>query len=344
MQTKRQNLFTTVRTEGAILPADLLQRIAGGRDLDGLTPEAYHLAGERLNDAINDAWNRLTAEWGSFREALAKLPEAEPATSVTRERWLLPLFQELGYGRLDRGEAVRIEDKTYPVSHAWQKRRSTSSGSGVDLDRRAGADGAASPHGLVQEFLNRSDDHLWALVSNGRRLRVLRDNVEPDPTGVRRVRPRSDDGRRGVRRLRRCSGCSATSRASRPRSPRDCWLERWSKAAQEQGHARPGPAPRRGRESDHRARAGLPRPPGQRGAARRAADRASRTPGLLPPAPPRRLPAAVPVRRRGPGLLLDPGRSRGGPASGTPTSTRRHACGGWPSGGGGRATRTCTWA
>ena len=29
MQTRRQNPFTTVRTEGAILPADLLQRVAG---------------------------------------------------------------------------------------------------------------------------------------------------------------------------------------------------------------------------------------------------------------------------------------------------------------------------
>ena len=29
MQTRRQNPFTTVRTEGAILPADLLQRSLG---------------------------------------------------------------------------------------------------------------------------------------------------------------------------------------------------------------------------------------------------------------------------------------------------------------------------
>jgi hypothetical protein len=35
----------------------------------------------------------------------------------------------------------------------------------------------ASPHGLVQEFLNRSDDHLWAVVSNGLILRLLRDNA-----------------------------------------------------------------------------------------------------------------------------------------------------------------------
>ncbi len=41
--------FTTIRTEGAILPADLLQRIAeGDAALGGLAPEAYHLAaGER---------------------------------------------------------------------------------------------------------------------------------------------------------------------------------------------------------------------------------------------------------------------------------------------------------
>ena len=36
---------------------------------------------------------------------------------------------------------------------------------------------AASPHGLVQEFLNRSEPHLWGMVSNGRVLRLLCDNV-----------------------------------------------------------------------------------------------------------------------------------------------------------------------
>ena len=49
----------------------------------------------------------------------------------------------------------------------------------IDLDRRQkGVAGAAksSPHGLVQEFLNRSDDHLWGFITNGYRLRVLRDH------------------------------------------------------------------------------------------------------------------------------------------------------------------------
>src|SRR3546814_12664151 len=34
-----------------------------------------------------------------------------------------------------------------------------------------------SPHSLVQELLNRTDDHLWAMVTHGLRLRLLRDNV-----------------------------------------------------------------------------------------------------------------------------------------------------------------------
>ena len=53
-------------------------------------------------------------------------------------------------------------------------------GADTELDRRTkGVAGAATaaPHSLVQELLNRSDDYLWAVLSNGRRLRLLRDNT-----------------------------------------------------------------------------------------------------------------------------------------------------------------------
>ena len=44
MELRRRELFTTIRTEGAILPPDLLQRVAGGdNDLGGLKPADYHL-------------------------------------------------------------------------------------------------------------------------------------------------------------------------------------------------------------------------------------------------------------------------------------------------------------
>ena len=41
---KTRDLFTTIRTEGGLLPADLLQRIVhGDRELPGLDDVSYHL-------------------------------------------------------------------------------------------------------------------------------------------------------------------------------------------------------------------------------------------------------------------------------------------------------------
>lgn len=57
MKLKGSTIFTTLRTEGTILPVDLLQRIVeGDQDLGGLIPADYHLVeGEKLNEAINRA-------------------------------------------------------------------------------------------------------------------------------------------------------------------------------------------------------------------------------------------------------------------------------------------------
>jgi hypothetical protein len=182
MQTKSRNTFTAIHTEGALLPVDLLQRISeNDSHLEGLTPESYHLApGEKLNEAINRSWNRLTGLWGAFQTARGRLGPTDAGTTLTRERWLLPLFQELGFGRLSTTKAVEIEGKSYPISHRWQNIPLHLVGCGLELDKRTpGAAGASrtSPHSLLQEFLNRSEEAQWGLLSNGLSLRILRDNA-----------------------------------------------------------------------------------------------------------------------------------------------------------------------
>ncbi|MCG9969579.1 N-6 DNA methylase [Pelotomaculum terephthalicicum JT] len=239
MQVRRKDMFTTIRTEGSILPPDLLQRIVTGeRELDGLAPEDYHLAkGERLNEAINRSWNRLLGVWASFKAGLEKLPPGDPAITITRERWLLVLFQELDYGRLLTARAVEIDSKSYPISHNWQNTPIHLVGCRIDLDRRAaGVAGAArtSPHSLLQELLNRSRGHLWGFVSNGFVLRILRDNVsltkqsyvEFDLQAIMDGEVYAD-----------FSLLWLLCHQSRVESERQeqCWLEKWSKTAQEQG-------------------------------------------------------------------------------------------------------------
>lgn len=237
-RTTGDTVFAAVHTEGAVLPPDLLARLVeGDGNLEGLSPDSYHLAGEKPGEAISRAWNRLLGVWVAFEDARQALPEADLGTSLTRERWLLPLFQELGYGRVQTHRAEAVGGKHYPISHRWGNLPIHLVGCRVDLDRRTpGVAGAArvSPHGLVQEFLNRSDDHLWAFLSNGLRLRILRDNVsltrqayvEFDLEAILRGELYSDF----VLLWLLCH----QSRVEAER-PEECWLERWSREAAEQG-------------------------------------------------------------------------------------------------------------
>jgi len=240
MQTHNRNTFTTIHTEGALLPIDLLQHIrANDPSLEGLTPESYHLApGEKLNEAINRSWNRLNGLWGAFQAARVRLGEGDAGTTLTRERWLLPLFQELGFGRLSTSKAVEIEGKSYPISHRWQNVPIHLIGCGLQLDKRTpGVAGASrtSPHSLLQEYLNRSDESQWGLLANGLSLRVLRDNA----TLTRQAYIEFDlesmfDGEVYSDFVLLWLVCHQSPFETAEKQT-DCILERWSKSAQASG-------------------------------------------------------------------------------------------------------------
>lgn len=177
--------FVGVRIQGGLLPADLPSQLASGLDPAGntLSPKDYHLAtGETVRDAANRVWAYLRGVWTGYRDALAQLPEDAPTTALTRERFLLVLLDQLGYGRVPNSGkgGIEVEGHPFPVSHLWGSTPIHLLGSGTSLDTRtrglAGAAGS-SPQSMVQELLNRSDDHLWAILSNGQVLRLLRDST-----------------------------------------------------------------------------------------------------------------------------------------------------------------------
>ena len=239
---RRTNDFQTIRSEGGLLPPDLLRRVLDPKaNLEGTRPEDYGLPrGERLNEVITQSWSRLCRHWAEFCSTSSNLPKDDPATGVTNERWSLPLLRELGFGPLPTSAGPEIDGRTYAINRFVGPVPVHLIGCGLSLDRRApGVRGAAAanPHGLVQEFLNRSPGHLWAIASNGHSLRILRDSqalsrqsfIEFDleamfdgevysdfvllwlVTHSTRFSP-LDDGR-----------------------PESCWLEQWTKLSQEQG-------------------------------------------------------------------------------------------------------------
>jgi hypothetical protein len=176
--------YVGVRIQGGLLPAEVLSRLtAGDAELGGLDSGAYHLAAnESVREAANRAWAYLTGVWAAYRAALAELPDTDWATTLTRERWLSILLNELGYGRvpLTGAGGIPVGDKPFPVSHHWEHVPIHLLGARVPLDKRTpGLPGAAtsSPQSMLQELLNRSEARLWGLLSNGNTLRLLRDST-----------------------------------------------------------------------------------------------------------------------------------------------------------------------
>jgi hypothetical protein len=233
VRNRSLDFFSTVKTEGAMLPPEILVRIAKmDGEMGGLTPDAYHLdKGEKINEAINRSWNRLLGLWGAFRKAQEMLPQEDSGTSLTREKWLLKLFDELGYGRLLASKPMNVEEKVYPVSHFWQHTPIHLIGFRADLDKSLTHHTGIyryKPHSMVQEFLNRTDDHLWAFLSNGLQLRILRDNtslvrqayVEFDLEAM------MDGGIFSDFKLLWLLCHQSRVEADRPE---DCWLENWTR-------------------------------------------------------------------------------------------------------------------
>lgn len=231
--------LTAVRTEGGLLPPDLLDRIRSlDAELPGLRPEDYGLApGERLNDAIVRSWTRLNGLWSTFADRLERAPESETTfESQTRKLWQVPLLDELGFGQLVSERPVTFDDhdhKEYPVSHRASGVAIHLIGARADLDRRT-RPGVRPAHGMIQEFLNRSDHHLWAITTNGLRLRLLRDSssltrqayCEFDLEAMFRGQEYSDFALCWL-------VCHATRFSGEPQS--SCYLERWSNQARTDG-------------------------------------------------------------------------------------------------------------
>ncbi|MFZ5676727.1 MAG: Eco57I restriction-modification methylase domain-containing protein [Pseudomonadota bacterium] len=173
--------FTAIRIEGAILPPEFLSLIAmqsakhqSGADY-GLTKSLS------LKDELARYWriaNDLYAAYTERRERQDLCP-----IKVGVEDWLVPLLRDvLSFDDLTPTRPVGIGDRQFLITHQ------AFSGTvpvllttrQFDLDRadsRFGEEGRrCAPHGVIQEFLNASDDVLWGITANGAKLRVLRDN------------------------------------------------------------------------------------------------------------------------------------------------------------------------
>jgi hypothetical protein len=174
-------IYPSIRIEGAILSPDVLDRLD---DLAGQRPADFGLEGTaKVKDEIARAWADAQDYWRIFQRKLESVRADSPATTETRQQWVLPLLGLLGYQLDFQPKSAEANGKLYPLSHRVANRGGTvvhvtGYRDPAGLDRKAEQRSGAlrmSAHAMVQEYLNLADE-LYGLVTNGRVLRLLRDS------------------------------------------------------------------------------------------------------------------------------------------------------------------------
>jgi hypothetical protein len=244
--------MNAIITEGGLLPADMLDAIAAGA-VNGQRPEDFGMERTRnLSDRISAAWQAARAQWALFQVHLADLPPHDStATTLTRDYWAIPLLRILGYTLERNRQAPVVAGRTYAISHRAGDADDAPpihiTGVRVSLDvrppspprtpPRAGGTGGVrmSPHALVQEYLN-ATDHLWGIVTNGVRLRLLRESARfTRPTYVEFDLQAMLEGERFSDFALLYRLLHRSRLPQRAADAPECWLERYHQQALAQG-------------------------------------------------------------------------------------------------------------
>ncbi|MBU1086179.1 MAG: SAM-dependent methyltransferase [Candidatus Omnitrophica bacterium] len=170
--------FTTIRIEGPILSSDVLDKIEQG-DIGFQSPKDFNLDSKtKVKDEIARSWADAQELWRIFKHQRERVQFGLTGTSETRKYWIIPLLGLFGYDA-ELSKAETVQGKSYAISHGVLKMDGFPihiMGFNDSLDKKRSDSGPRmSPHALVQEYINLTE-HLYAIVTNGLQLRLLRDS------------------------------------------------------------------------------------------------------------------------------------------------------------------------
>ncbi len=199
-RTTHQLAYRAIRIEGGLIPADELTRLTLLADpkASEQTEGQYRIArGLKLRDEITRDFKIALSLWQDFQ--VLRQRQDVSAHDVTVREWLLPLLRDvLHFHDAARCPAIEHAGHQYAIGHGGLFSQAANgqmhgrvplvfAGFDQPMDAAAERFGEAnpdtgktrrrSPFMLAQEALNASDISLWAIVSNGLTLRILRDNA-----------------------------------------------------------------------------------------------------------------------------------------------------------------------
>ena len=232
--------FTALTIEGGLLAPDFLNRIAH-LEAAAQSEADYDIPrGLKLRDEIGRYWKIAQNLWQDFA---ARRERSDRDPWLSSRDFLEPFCRQvLGFADLKRVGQVAVGERSFPIGCAAGEGRVPLVFAAHDqpLDKPGSRHGDGtrrrSPFLLAQEVLNASHAVLWAVVSNGLKLRVLRDNasltrpayIEADLEAIF-----SEGLYPDFAALWLLAHASRFGQAGA--EPADCPLEHWRNTAQEDG-------------------------------------------------------------------------------------------------------------
>jgi len=233
--------FTALAIEGGLLAPDFLNKIAHLDASEQAETDYDTPRGLKLRDEIGRYWKIAQNLWQNFDAKRARSDLT--SQKVTVGEFLEPFCRQvLGFNDIRRVGQITRGDRVFPIGYAAGSGRVplvfAAHDQSLDKPGSHHGDGTRrrSPFLLTQEYLNATDEALWAVVSNGLKFRVLRDNpsltrpayVEADLEAIF-----SEGLYPDFAALWLLAHGSRFGKVDA--EPADCPLERWRNTAQEDG-------------------------------------------------------------------------------------------------------------
>ncbi|WP_051295409.1 Eco57I restriction-modification methylase domain-containing protein [Azonexus hydrophilus] len=174
--------FPALSIEGGLLAPDFLNKVAHLEAAEQTEADYDIPRGLKLRDEIGRYWKIAQNLWQDFAAKRARTDVN--AHAVTVKDFLEPLLRHgLCFGDLKAVSQVTLDERLFPIGFAAGEGRVpvvlAAHDQSLDKPDARFGDGVRrrSPFLLAQEYLNASEGALWAVVGNGLKLRILRDNA-----------------------------------------------------------------------------------------------------------------------------------------------------------------------
>ena len=250
-RTTKELAFSAIRIEGGLLAVGFLDKVAHLEASEQSEPDYDVPKGLKLRDEIGRYWKIAQNLWADFQAGRARTDL--DAHAFTVREFLEPFCRQvLGFGDLQAVGQVTLQERVFPIgfqavggqvplvfaAHTLGLEESDPRYGDNNAENHGEHHRRRSPFLMLQEYLNVNETTQWAIVSNGLRLRVLRDNpsltrpayVEVDLEGVF-----NEDLYPDFTALWLLAHASRFGKSAEPSS--GCALERWRNQSQEAGIA-----------------------------------------------------------------------------------------------------------